>query len=144
MVVFTAPVVLPVTFTGIKAAQHGPTIGVQWAVENELNIKEYEVQKLINGIFTTIGTVAANGASVYSFTDSNEVTGSNVYRIASTNIDGSPNYSGTADVAISTTGKSGIAAHINPVKSGEDIQLDFTNMSAGNYGIQLINSLARL
>ncbi|MGH2566037.1 MAG: hypothetical protein ACRDE5_16080, partial [Ginsengibacter sp.] len=42
-IVFTPPFALPLTFTSVKAYQQGTHINVEWNVDNELNMKQYEV-----------------------------------------------------------------------------------------------------
>ena len=50
---------LPVTFTMVKAYQQNKKINVEWSVENEMNIKQYEVEKSTNGTeFTTLAIKA--------------------------------------------------------------------------------------
>ena len=46
-IVFAPSVVLPVTFTSVKAYRQDKNINVEWRVENEMNIKQYEVEKSI-------------------------------------------------------------------------------------------------
>ena len=48
-IVFAPSVVLPVTFTSVKAYRQDKNINVEWRVENEMNMKQYEVEKSTNG-----------------------------------------------------------------------------------------------
>src|SRR6185437_10196765 len=55
MIVFEPVKALPVTFTSIKAWKQDRDIDIQWNVDNEVNIKQYEVQKSADGSnFTSI------------------------------------------------------------------------------------------
>lgn len=40
---------LPLTFISVKASRQNNNIGVEWAVENEVNISKYETEKSIDG-----------------------------------------------------------------------------------------------
>ena len=44
-IVFAPMIALPVTFTNVKAYGMGKNINVEWKVENEVNIKKYEVER---------------------------------------------------------------------------------------------------
>ena len=76
--------ILPVTFTSIKAYQQNKDIAVEWKAENESNMKQYDVEKSVDGNHYTIATtVAANNAilSNYNWLDVNPSEGYNYYRI---------------------------------------------------------------
>jgi len=140
---------LPVTFTNIKAAQQtDKNIAVQWNVENQLNIKSYEVQKSTNGShYTTVNTTTAVGGNVaamtYNWVDSNTVTGDNYYRIMSIGTDGTKAYSHVADVKVATaTFTSSIRIYPNPI-SGKTIGVQFTNLPEGNYGLKITNAIGQ-
>src|ERR1019366_9085533 len=73
-IVFAPTVVLPVTFTYIKAYRQDKNINVEWRVDNEMNMKQYEVEKSTNGTqFTSIAIKAATanngGSAVYVIAD---------------------------------------------------------------------------
>lgn len=74
MIVFSDLETLPVTLTSLKAYLQGNGINVAWKVESERNIKEYEVEKSLDGnTFSsiTINSATANGghAASYEITD---------------------------------------------------------------------------
>jgi hypothetical protein len=55
MIVFEPLKALPVTFTSIKAYRQDKNIDVEWRVDNEVNMKQYEVEKSTDGnTFTKI------------------------------------------------------------------------------------------
>ena len=61
---------LPVTFTSVKASQKSKDISVDWKVENQSNMKQYEVEKSTDGNnFSKAGNVHANNleAAVYNW-----------------------------------------------------------------------------
>src|SRR5206468_2382961 len=80
-IVFTASTTVPVTYSNVRAWQQGSNVAVQWAVENEINIQKYEVEKSADGItFAAVNAQAATaaaGTSVYNWLDENAVAGSN-------------------------------------------------------------------
>lgn len=133
---------LPVIFTSIKGYQHGPHINIEWKVDNEINMRQYHIEKSTNGfLFTSIGIkeVAANNAasSVYFFEDKNPVDGYNYYRIKSIDINGKTEYTNVIKVFINNM-KQEISIFPNPVTDGM-INLVFTNQPEGKYGIRLLN-----
>ena len=59
-IVFTPTMVLPLSFTSVKAFKEKDNIAVEWKVENEGNMKHYETEKSLDGNhYTTANTVAA-------------------------------------------------------------------------------------
>ncbi len=142
MIVFSQLSTLPVTFTSVKAYNKDKNINVQWTVDNEMNIKQYETEKSTDGNqFTNLSITAAtaNGghSANYLVTDTHPVQGYNYYRIKSVDINGKTAYSGIVKV-ITATISSEITVYPNPVKNGI-INLHFTNQPAGNYNIRLLN-----
>ncbi len=143
-IVFAAPAPLPVTFTSIKAYQQGANVAVEWKVASQVNIKQYEVERSIDGInFSKLSTQAATGSSgadiTYNWLDVNPVAGDNFYRVRSVAVDGSTKYSATVKVKISKLDAS-ITVHPNPV-SGKVIGVQFAGMEKGTYTIRILNSM---
>ena len=146
-IVFAPSVVLPVTFTSVKAYPQDKNINVEWKVENEMNIKQYEVEKSINGIqFTTLAVVPAtanNGNSAnYLSTDARPVEGYNYYRVKSLDINDKIAYASVVKVLIGSL-EEDITAYPNPITSGI-LRLEFNNQPAGLYEIWLINKSGQL
>ncbi|MEO7047664.1 MAG: DUF2341 domain-containing protein, partial [Ferruginibacter sp.] len=82
---------LPVTIVSVKATQKDADVAVEWKVDNQSNMKEYQVEKSLDGNrFNNVGTISANtnNASVYNFLDKNAPAGYNFYRIRSIGKDG--------------------------------------------------------
>ena len=48
-IVMKPAVVLPVTITAVKAYEQSGKIAVEWQVSNQINIREYQVEKSLNG-----------------------------------------------------------------------------------------------
>jgi hypothetical protein len=135
---------LPVTFKSIKASEKAGNIEVAWTVENELSIKNYEVEKSTDGVsFERVNTTFANGtnriSTTYKWLDVNSVAGNNLYRIRSIGLDGQFDYSMVALVKINKVAAGGIRIYPNPVTDGI-IGAEFKNMVAGIYNIRLLNN----
>ena len=136
---------LPVTFASIKAYQKDKDIAVEWKVENENNVKYYEIEHSIDGIhFSVKEQIAAdnNFKGNYLFEDNNPAAGMNYYRISGLNSDGKKTYSRTAEVFFEII-KSEISVYPNPL-SGEKISLQFIHQPAGKYLIRLLNSSGQM
>ena len=108
---------LPVTLLKFTAAAKDNTTLLQWQTANEINNKEFEVQRATdNFTFTTIGTVKsavfANNAS-YSFVDKSPAQGTNYYRLKQVDNDGKFNYSKTLSVSF-INGSTLFAVYPNP------------------------------
>lgn len=142
-IVFNRAVILPVTFTNVKAYQHAKNINVEWKSENELNLNHYEVEKSTTGSqFKTIATKAPtsnNGtAASYLSIDEHPQAGYNYYRIRSVDLDGTVQYSNIVKVFMEVP-KSDIAIYPNPITNGI-VNLQLINQPAGNYDIKLFNT----
>ncbi len=146
-VVFLPVNVLPVTFVSVKATKQEANINVEWKVENESNMKQYEVERSANGqAYTKIATLAAKGnngsTAAYLSADTDPFTGNNYYRIKSIDINGKTSYSNIVKVV---TGREapGISVYPNPIVNGI-INLQLVNQPKGMYGVKLVDDLGRV
>lgn len=142
-IIFTkqASAPLPLTFTTVKAYQQSNIIKVDWTTETEQNMKQYNVEKSIDGArFTTGQDIAARNLSVnnYTWTDADPADGYNYYRVRSTDRNGTIKYSEIAKVSASK-GIQGIKVFPNPV-TDNTIHLQLANQPEGFYVIKLVNS----
>jgi hypothetical protein len=140
-IVFKMETPLAVTFTTVKAYQENTGIAVQWNVENELNIAQYEVEKSVDGTnFTEMAIIKATGNNnssvAYNWLDTKPAAGDNYYRIKSIDKNGIIKYSQVVRVAINKAG-SDISIYPNPV-TGNVVNLQFGNEPQGNYEVQLL------
>jgi PKD-like domain len=140
-------VVLPVTFTDVKATAQNKDIAVQWNTANEMNIEKYEVEKSIDGVhFETIHSTASagnyNGNKTYHWLDQHAMEGINYYRIKSIDNNKSIQYSRVVKVNMAIV-STGIQLYANPVTNG-NIKLQFKNMQQGKYVVYLMNSGGQL
>ncbi len=144
-VVFKALTVMPVTFTSISAAQKNSNILVQWDVENESGIQQYEVEQSADGSqFTQVATVAVNtnGQGSYSWLDENVSSGYHYYRVRSVGKDGQIQYTNIVKVLIGNQDAS-VSIYPNPIING-DIHIQLNHQPTGVYGIRLLNSLGQV
>ena len=135
---------LAVSFVSMNAGLKNENVLIEWKVENEKEIKNYEVEYSADGIhFTPIGVVSSsNGLNKnYNFTHFKPATGNAFYRIKINKIDGNSEYQKVLKVII-PSGISSILIYPNPVK-GKVINLRFVKQPLGKYRFVLHNSLAQ-
>lgn len=132
----------PLTFTGINAYQTNDNVQVEWTVENEKNIIQYDVEKSTGGSnFSKANSIVINvknSSKTYNWLDINPAGGSHYYRIRSTSKTGSFKYSNTVLIKTDKTAN-GIRIYPNPVRGGGIISVDFKNMAAGLYHLRLVD-----
>ena len=145
MVVFEESGALPVTFVSIKATEKDKNILVDWQVENEDNMQQYEVEKSTDGNnFEKVATIAAKNdrSENYQWMDENAASGYNYYRVRGVGKDNNSQYTTVAKVLMGDL-KTAINVYPNPV-TGEMIHLQFMNQPKGEYNTRLFNHLGQL
>ena len=144
MVVFGSSSITPVHFTSVTASQQkGHGMDVTWNVQNELNIKQYQVQKSSDGkTFTSIASVKSIGAdklsTKYDWEDASTIPGNYFYRICGVGTDAALTYSQVIKVKMGMINQS-VVIFPNPVHSGV-VSLQLNNMPQGNYVVKLIST----
>jgi hypothetical protein len=146
-IVFSLGAPLPISFIGIKAYQQGANIAVEWKVANELNMKNYEVEKSTDGSsFSKVATQSATGNNnidiTYNWLDLTPVAGNNFYRVKGIANSGEVKYSPVVKVTIDKA-TSGIIVYPNPVIN-KLINVEFKGMNKGVYQFRVINSLGQV
>ncbi|CAN5800283.1 hypothetical protein BH11BAC3_BH11BAC3_33550 [soil metagenome] len=145
-IVFKQTTVLPVSYKVVNASKQGKDIAVQWKVENQLNIRSYEVEKSTDGSnFTKVNTQSATTSSTtatYNWLDKNAATGDNFYRIRNIDLDGSTGYSKVVKVGFEKE-KGGMVVYPNPVKNAV-ISLQLNDKLQGQYNYRLLNSVGQV
>lgn len=144
-ITFSQPKVLAMTFANVRAYLKNADIKVDWNVENETGMKQYEVEKSLDGnSFSNVNTVIAKNAnsSAYTWTDMNAPTGYNYYRIKSINTAGKIEYSKIVKVFVEQH-RSEISVYPNPIVNGI-INLQLSNQLAGTYGVRLLNGIGQV
>jgi hypothetical protein len=145
MIVFRQSSTLPLTFVSIKAAQNDRNVVVDWHVENENNMQQYQVEKSIDGThFEKVATTAAknDGSENYQWIDEDATSGYNYYRVRSLSKDNNSLYSTVEKVFVGDL-KSTINIYPNPITDGI-IHLQFMNQAKGRYSIRLLNHLGQV
>ncbi|MFT3681544.1 MAG: G8 domain-containing protein [Ferruginibacter sp.] len=122
-------------------------VAVKWAVADEFNIRQYEVERSTdNKDFSKIGTAVSKGnttaAVEYSLIDEKPVPGEYYYRVKSVNNDGVVVYSDAVKVKVV---RSALELYVfpNPVTDGE-IHLQLTSAPAGKYNTRLLSTTGQL
>lgn len=120
-----APIVtLPVNFISFSAVRTQGSIKLVWDVAEEINLREYKVQRTTNGMqWEDLTTIPATRSSRYTWTDPNPGSAKNYYRICSVDLDGQLKY--TRVISIET----GIAAFKlnvapNPIREYADVKIE--------------------
>lgn len=141
---FKASVVLPVTFTSLEAYRKNNAVNVEWKVENELDIRHYEVERSVDGIhFSKIGqNVSANNSSTYQFSDESPLQGLNYFRVKAVENNRRIKYTNIAKLYFGKNA-SGITVFPNPVSDGR-INIYLTGGDKGDYHANLFNSNGQL
>lgn len=136
---------LPVRFTEVKAAEENKNVAVEWQTANEVNVKQFEVEKSADGVsFTKATTTTANGSTAsYKWVDVNPVKGVNYYRIISVSTTGENVYSRIVKVTIGANGATSIVAVPTIVKDG-NFGLQFNNAAPGKYQIRVTNTVGQV
>jgi hypothetical protein len=140
-IVFITPAATPFTFVSAKAYESNNAITIDWKTENELNIKQYNVEKSTDGkLFNNVTGINPSklSAANYSWTDLHSTEGNNYYRIQSTNSNGEIAYSPVLSV-FKEKYVEGIRVFPNPV-TNNTIHLKIENQPAGLYVVRLLNN----
>nr|WP_294899232.1 T9SS type A sorting domain-containing protein [uncultured Pedobacter sp.] len=117
----STPSLLPLDFLSFtaKSDAFGKTVSLNWSTTNEVNTKNFEIQRRTDGSdFVTIGTLASKnvaGTHNYSFTDNSAVSGNSYYRIVQYDNDGASTISKIQ--AVTTNTSAGLSIYPNPTAS---------------------------
>lgn len=123
-------IVVPVnliSFTGYL--DNNNTSILNWKTAQEVNIRNYEVQRMQSNSWFTLGTVASNGGALsnsYSFADNAPEVGVNYYKLKINGLDGSSSYSEIVKVALNPSGNKVYQNVPNPFKNYTIIRYDLS------------------
>jgi hypothetical protein len=143
-VVFRTLKTMPVTFTAVKANVQNNKVSVNWNVENQSSMKQYEVERSADGKnFTQIAEVAANNiaSASYNWLDENPAPGNNYYRIHSVDVNGKAEYSSIVKAQISNVSVS-IKIYPNPAVDAK-VNIHLVNQPGGVYYVRLLNAIGQ-
>lgn len=138
--------VVPITLTEFKGTLQGKNALLQWSTSAELNSKQFELQKSLDGIdFRKIATLPAAGYSSeqrqYSYLDREPLTEKNYYRLRSVDIDGQARLSNI--VLIKPPGlQQDMLVMGNPFRN--DIQVRFVRVPDTGGELRLLDMSGRL
>ncbi|MGG9971132.1 T9SS type A sorting domain-containing protein [Ferruginibacter sp. SUN002] len=101
LVVAQCGAVLPVKFNNVNAVFNNNAGKISWGVADQTNVKQYEVEKSIDGTnFSYLTTIANTSLNNYSAIDNALHDGVNYYRIKVINNDGRYSYSTIVTLAL--------------------------------------------
>jgi hypothetical protein len=142
-IVFKSRNDLPGIITNIAAKKIERKIQIDFSVENEKNVSNYELQKSSNGIeFTLLSTISPKGNATnqdYQYIDEKPFAGKNYYRVkllSNNNI----NLLSKVAVVEMDEAKGSINIFPNPIV-GKSFIVNLKELNAGDYDVQIINSL---
>ncbi len=146
-IVFRSINVLPVSFNNLKATVQNKQIAVEWIVDNQINIRQYEVEKSANSrdfvkAATEISTGINGNTVTYNWVDLNPSIAVNYYRIKSVDANGTFKYSGVVKAEIRKTGTS-ITVTPNLI-TGNTMNIKFTGQMKGKFTLRLLNNSGQL
>ncbi|MFC5282055.1 T9SS type A sorting domain-containing protein [Pedobacter alpinus] len=125
---------LPLDFLSFTAKPDafGKTVDLNWSTTNEVNTKNFEIQKRTDSSdFTTIGNLPSKnvaGVHHYSFTDNTSNPGNSYYRIVQYDNDGASTISKI--VAVTNKAAVGLSVYPNPVEETLNVKHAAANASA--------------
>jgi hypothetical protein len=134
---------LGVSLISMNAFSKNGNVSIEWKVENEHDVKNYEVEYSIDGThFSNIGVVSnGNPAGQYYFLHQKPGAGIAYYRIKINKINGESEYKKVVRVSIPDCIQ-GIHVYPNPIRQGV-INLQFVKQPLGNYCFNLYNILGQ-
>lgn len=100
----TGDEIIPVELTSFTASANSNQVTLSWSTATETNNSGFEVQKAVDGEFTTIGFVSGHGTTTesqkYSYTDKNVEVGIYSYRLKQVDLDGTFEYANEVEVEV--------------------------------------------
>ena len=143
------PIVTPVKLISFGVAASNGVVNLNWSTTLEINTAYFSVEKSVDGKnFVSIDKVAAVGNSAvnqnYAYTDNAaSLNTTNYYRLKSVDKDGTYSLSEVKSVDFSSA-KLGIQGIFpNPLKSGQDLQLNYLSDKTELLTIKVLNSLGK-
>lgn len=127
---------LPVKFTALNATKRVNDVLIQWNVENEVNVRSYEVERSYDGkSWETIATVSAANFGNYSYSDKNIVSGNAYYHIKQLDNNGSFAYSTIKMLSLQSTIPS---TEVKILSMQNRVVLQFLQQVKGNVAVRFV------
>ena len=121
---------LPVTFMGMVGKWNNNRIDIKWDVADEVNVREYQVERSVDGrSFSVIGTVPANGNTVYTYIDGRPVPGTAFYRVKNVDLDGKSKYTGVIKMTNGNNNSYGSTMKAYPTPAQEQVTIEHRKLS---------------
>ncbi len=110
---------LPIHLIDFVGYNYGTINKISWKVDNQINVKQYELERSFNGVdFEKITTLTAQNSSAtlltYTYADTRFKQGVNYYRLKTVENDNSSSYSSVIVIKIGKK-QPGITVYPNPV-----------------------------
>ncbi len=136
-----------VSFNKINAAVKGDDIAIEWEVNDEYNIKSYDIERSSNGIsFAKLAASLAcgNGKKLvsYAWLDREPLPGYYYYRIRSLSNNDVVGYSKVVKVKINRSAND-LYVFPNPVTES-NVQIQMNKMPTGIYLVRLLSSIGQV
>jgi len=143
-VIITWNQTLPVKLISFSGRLNGTKVDLNWVTANELNTKQFEVERSGDGQnFTKIATVNARGnsntATSYDLVDPTPLQGVNYYRLKMVDIDGKFEYSRIVIIRIDNSVQLITKVAPNPFTGKIDVYLTLTHNTAVDFRFIDIN-----
>ena len=141
----TSLLALPSQLLSFEAVKQNGIVLLQWRVTNEMNVKDYQVERSADGKdYIPIGKVAAvnkNNITSYSFNDNASFPGVNYYRLKVVDRDGKSSYSYIVLVN-DRAGHTGFTIFPNPVS--DKVAIGFGTTVKGHAVVSVTDVQGRL
>lgn len=135
---------LPLSLLNISGRQTENKISLQWKTDNEMNTKQFIVQRNMGGVFSDIGTIPAQsikGINNYNFVDESPNTGNNLYRLKMEDVDGDFTFSNVIIINFSGNSTS-LKLYPNPASS--ILILKIVSEKSENISLRITDALGKL
>ncbi|MFY7884497.1 MAG: T9SS type A sorting domain-containing protein, partial [Dolichospermum sp.] len=144
MIVFRGTGNLPNNKLSLVATKKDKDVQLTWNIANEQGVKDYELQRSVNGIeFTTINNQVASNKAEYNNVDTKANNGINYYRVKMTMLNDDVRYSNVVTINLKLSTVNPVTVYPNPIK-GSIAQLQLNELAAGNYTIRLMDMQGKL
>ncbi len=138
---FTITTALALNMTFLNALAREEDILIKWVVQNDIDIRNYEVEKSLTGlnfsVIQNISSLQAPNSSSYIISDSHPIIGTNYYRIKSYNMNGTVNLSRVFRVYYGKVGNT-VLIYPNPV--GQQLIIRFAGVKKGSYKMTVLGT----
>ena len=125
---------LPVELSAFTSNVNGRDINLNWTTKTEKNSDKFEIERMVNLVWTNIGSVKAsvlsNSPKQYSYIDKNLQAGKYQYRLKMVDNDGSFQYSQIIETEVSVPKNFGLSQNYpNPFNPSTKINYDLASDS---------------